>query len=166
MGPRPVGRPRAVRRRAVRRRGARRLEDLLPEVLAARGAARRLEDLLLAVRRPARRGVRLREARRLEVYQEVRHRTALCSNQISRRFYYQVHSTHWLIFHTGAARHREVRRPEPPAERLRGVRRPAGLLRGAPRRAARRHPHKAAAARPRSPARPICRNSASSKCMW
>ena len=86
MGPRPAVLRRAVRRRAVRRRGARRLEDLLPEVLAARGAARRLEDLLLAARRPARRGVRLREARRLEVYQEVRHRTALCRNQISRCF--------------------------------------------------------------------------------
>ena len=86
MGPRPAVLRRAVRRRAVRRRGARRLEDLLPEVLAARGAARRLEDLLLAVRRPARREARRPAARRLEVYQEVRHRTALCRNQISRCF--------------------------------------------------------------------------------
>ena len=86
MAPRPVGRPRAVRRRAARRRGARRREDHLPEVLAAKGAARRLEDLLLADRRPARLGVRRPAGRRLEVYQEVRHRTALCRNQISRCF--------------------------------------------------------------------------------
>lgn len=87
MGPRPAVLRRAVRRRAVRRRGARRLEDHLREVLAARGAARRLEDLLLAARRPARREARRPAGRRLEVYQEVRHRTALCSNQISKRFY-------------------------------------------------------------------------------
>jgi hypothetical protein len=46
----------------------------------------RTQDPLRAAHRLEHLGEPLREVRRREAYQEVRHRTALCRNQISRRF--------------------------------------------------------------------------------
>ena len=141
-------------------------EDRHREVQVARAAALLRGVHRLAGRLQARLEARRPAGRRREAYQEVRHRIALCRTQISRRFSTPSTRDSLVDFPTGAARRRAARRPEPPAERLRGVPRLADLLRGARPHAARRRRPSPAAARPRSPARRICRNSASCKCMW
>ena len=102
------------------------------------------QDPLRAAHRLEHLGEPLREVRRREAYREVRHRTALCRTQISRRFstlstrrlldgvavwvlHHSIRSSRPLTpdspvdFRTGAARHREAHHLALRAERLREV---------------------------------------------